>query len=335
VQVGAWLSLDGNPFNGNGDDIPMGGLCDINANLQPGVGGTPFCFDSPFVPMNARAGMQSLVLCVDTTFGVCGGVPPCSLVCETDDFNNCDTVPLRVDGPDAAVVDLSFPSTAQAGSPTPVTVTIENRGCSSLNIPVDVCIGPNCAPTAWFNSVPAGAQDTATVQVNPPTTGVICGGAQAVPVMACTKLQVDVVDANDCRTENISVIDQYWDLKFEIIGEPASAPCGGTIPYKVRVKNLGNVQSDNVCFRTGVDCDSGNDDWCCNWTGGCGGHPSFSTGIVLSGETKIFSFNLPVPFCCPIRDTQYLKVGILNPPCFDNCNPSNNNYDEVPIEICP
>ena len=77
-----------NPFNGNGDDIPMGGLCDINANLQRrGRHTILFRLLSP-VPMNARAGMQSLVLCVDTTFGVCGGVPPCSTVCETDDFNN-------------------------------------------------------------------------------------------------------------------------------------------------------------------------------------------------------------------------------------------------------
>lgn len=351
VQVGAWLSLDGNPFNGNGDEIQMGGLCGVDANLQPELDKTPFCFDSLLLPVDERVamGMQSLTLCVDTTGG-CGGSPPCSWVCETNEFNNCDTVPIRIAGPDAAVVDLSFPSPVRGPTagfdpvpPTPVTVTVENRGCGLWDIPVDVCMGSNCAPRHWFNDVPPGAIRTATIDVIPPLTGLNCGGAESVPVMACTKLDVDVVDGNNCQSENISVVEQYWDLDLAISSGDNSVGLGDTFSYSVVVTNRGNEPSPSqscVAFITGINCLAGPGEWGCVLVG----DPFTPIGVVQPGQnhSKTFRFQFTIPSCCapPINiGQQWLKAEILytqGENCDDDCGEGfGNNLHREPIQITP
>ncbi|MCP3920822.1 MAG: hypothetical protein GY711_35290 [bacterium] len=78
IQLGSWLTLDGDPFHG-GDDIPLGGSC-LNIDLDPGED-VDFGFWSLPIPFSAAAGQQQFVLCADTLGGPCGGAPPCSVVC--------------------------------------------------------------------------------------------------------------------------------------------------------------------------------------------------------------------------------------------------------------
>lgn len=346
VQVGAWLSLDGNPFNGNGDDIPMGGLCSVDVDLAPGAS-TNFCFNSLFVPPNAAPTLQDLVLCADTTGGPCGGAPPCAWVCEANELNNCDIKAIEINGPDAAVVDLSFPSTVLSPNlapvlPTPVTVTIENRGCTLVDIPVNVCIGPNCAPTAWFENVVPGGHRTGTVYVIPPLTGLNCGGAESVPVTACASLAFDVARGNDCRTEHISVVEQYWDLRLEIVSGPSSAirnPCHllpRLVSWTVRVTNVGNFASPNFSsspclLQTGIVPQPGQGAWGSPLDGlRFSGIPSLQP-ITASSGLRQFDFTVTGYriLCGAFLGTQYIKAEFF---C-DQCNPGQNNYARKSVQI--
>jgi hypothetical protein len=123
-----------------------------------------------------------------------------------------------------------------------------------------------------------------------------------------------------------------WDLVFEIVDEPGSASRCGCINWRVRVTNVGNVTSPNVCAFTGINCSPGPGDYHCNL-----GLFDFTTPNLAPGASWVYDVNGPGCYfvaCNAFTGTQYIKCEInYSAGCFDLCNAGNNNFDQEPITI--
>ncbi len=89
IPLALWLSLDGNVVDGDFNDPPLGAPL-IRVDLVPG-GIATYRFTTPFtIPWTAFIGPQHLVAWVDF------GVPPCSVICESNEMNNARATPVYV-----------------------------------------------------------------------------------------------------------------------------------------------------------------------------------------------------------------------------------------------
>jgi murein DD-endopeptidase MepM/ murein hydrolase activator NlpD len=329
VQLGAWLSIDGDPFNGNGDDIPLGGAC-VNVNLVPGATQS-FGFQSLMVPNNATIGAQQFVVCVDTTGGACGGQPPHSNLIEVNEFNNCLSQPVVVAAPDAELVSISYPDPWLGNSAVPVTVTVRNNGPDPVDIPVNVSIGPNTAPTYWFANVAPGASATAVVpDVYAPPANPDCGGLDTWSVTACTNLTLDFDPTNDCKTGTIGVQELYADLEFKITQDPgSSANQGELIDWEVTVKNVGNKKSVGAYFITGLDCNSGKKYWQCNL------HPKWSFPVppLDPGKKKVYAIDNYKVMCNASTTLSWWIKAEFDYTAIANDSCENNNLDTHKLNV--
>jgi hypothetical protein len=274
------------------------------------------------VPGFAVLGQQPLIVCADA------GTPPCAVICEENEANNCATRPITIALTDLAVTSLQLPAPPVLGGSgqRSYAVTVENLGPGYANTQVTVTIGNPTLTwgSAPLNTGPFGTQ-TVTASVPTPTVNGLAPSCQSLPVLACVNF-TDLTPANNCRSATLSVCLPCWDLRFSIVNEPASAHRGTCITWRVRVENAGNVPSaPNVCFRTGIVLNPGPGIWY-NAIGYFDrSAPSIQPGGVWYSN---------VTFCIPnqpgiILGTQWIKVQTW---C-DNF--SSGNFDQESISILP
>jgi len=336
MDIGFSLSIDSNP-SGGGDDIPMG-ILDLNLNppLQPGATRS-FSFNTLLVPNSATLTMQKLFACVDL------GLPPCGMICEACEGNNCSSMDVQIALPDVAVTDIAYPSPVVSGDLVPVTVTIQNFGCNPVCNTVTACIGvgpgSNCITEPYciepFDTV------SLTINVLAPLSPLNCGALDNFSISACLNF-FDANNGNNCRSETISIVEEYWDLDFTITSGDNSVGLGDTLNYNVVVTNVGNARhplpghSACAAFITGVNCSPGPGQWGCMLVG----DTFTSIGTVQPGQTKTFNFSFNIPNCCAppiIIGQQWLKAEILytqGEACDDDCGEGiGNNFHQEPIQI--
>lgn len=332
VKLFTWLTLDGDPFSGF-DDIQMGGpglnslLPGVSISLNPGEAQT-YYFDTYPVPTYAVVGNQRFVAFVDF------GAFPCGSLCEYNEDNNMKSRSVFVHGVDASVVAISAPDSAQSGLLVPIDVTVRNNSLQSLDVPVGVSLGINFA--SEMVRVPAQSQRTNQFWLIVPPSPFDCGGPAPFTIRACANLQFDTFRANDCRDRGIDLIEDYWDLKIEIVSAPSAAARRSRVNWTVRWTNVGNGLSDSVCMRTGIANWSGD---AYAWNSGfifnnCGFGPiqTYTVPRLSAGQSHEHTFSMCIH---PLAQTrrQYLKVGIDRVRgCFDNCQ-SGANFDQQSVQI--
>ncbi len=323
IEVSAFLSLDDVPLNGN--DLFMGATC-VSVDLGYEES-TQVQFASLPVPPTAVLTTQHFLLCADTTGALCGGAPPCSIVCEVNEFNNCRDQLVSVLGPDAQITAIDVQDSAQTGDCVSVGFTARNNGPFPVDIPVNVCIGPNCAPTVWLLNVQPGQSASGNTCVFAPDSVFDCGAPQTFIASACANLAIDSAPGNNCLSSPISIIENWWDLRFDVINEPSSASLNSTFTFAVRVTNHGNTTSPSVCAIAGIDLHPGPGNWNANL-----GIINLSTGQIAPGDSRTFPLTYFIPNFALCNRTQYLKTEIhYSANCDDLCGAGN--YDEEPIFI--
>jgi hypothetical protein len=331
MDIGFSLSVDNNP-HGGGDDIPMGTLdLNIQPPLQPGQTRS-FTFNTPFVQNNSIQTNQNFFACVDL------GAPPCGMICETCEVNNCSSTNVRIGKPDVAIPDITYPSPKISGEQVPITVSIQNFGCDSVCNNTTACIGmgpgSNCV-TKPFCIDPFDIKQV-TIDVQAPLSEFDCGSVDYFNISACHSVP-DANVTNNCRNETIGITEQFWDLDLSIVGGDNSAGLGDSVDYTVRVTNNGNMPSPNcLAFITGINCSPGPGQWGCVLDS----VPFKQIGTVQPGQTKSFNIGLDIAQCCvpPIKiGQQWLKAEILytqGEACDDDCGEgSGNNLHQEPIQI--
>lgn len=227
---------------------------------------------------------------------------------------------------DAEVLSLDFPSPAIGGTVVTVTAQVRNNGSTTVSIPVRFCLGADCE-TVVESGVPPGAVRTVATQFLVPTSNFDCGGTDPWTVSARTMLSVDCDSSNNQQSGTLEAVEPFWDLRFQVVNAPSSVGVGGSFNYSVRVTNVGNVHSANVCAITGINLFPGAGSWGANL-----GILNFSTGTIAPGSTATFNFNYTIPFGAFCNQTQYLKAEIhYSAGCSDDC--PSGNYEEDPIFI--
>jgi hypothetical protein len=192
-------------------------------------------------------------------------------------------------------------------------------------------MGGSCAPPSpyWITNVQPGTQKTGTVFVIPPLSSLDCGGADIVPVTACADLAFDVDRSSDCRTENIAVVDQFWDWDVDIVSAPDDAtinPCfmaPGTIGWTMRVTNRGNVVAPQTCLNYTI----GLFQVCGDWRSNLGVGTRNITSLDPQEATTVSSGAYAI-WCSALPRTQYIKAAM----CSDGCG-GPNNCDDEPIDL--
>ena len=167
-------------------------------------------------------------------------------------------------------------------------------------------------PATWgdaFANVPRGSAVDVTVWVPTPPSFGGCG-----QVNAWANLPQDSNPTNNHRTTTASIAVPYWDLRIAIVNAPSAAgPCG-SINWDVRVTNVGNIPSMNVCAFTTL----------CRYSGPGNYNASFpfrffTTPNIQPGQSWTFDVN-NYSYCNAAYGTQYLKAEInYSAGCFDNC----------------
>lgn len=307
VTVGTWLNLDCNPFSGN-DDIPLGAppitLPTLGLRCDECM---PVQFETNTIPQNAQVGTQQLNAFADL------GSLPCGRICECSEDNNLTCVPVQVDGPDGAIIDLQYPPIVVGNTLVDVTVTVANTGCWFLDIPFRLSIGSNHTD-CWANNMsPAEVRNLVCTVLAPSRP---CG-AEPFPISACTTLGFDVRHQNNCW--NGTIRQRYWDIHLTIENAPSQVPScpspAHTPVVTVRVHNAGNQNCSQIPFFIGL-CTCG-----CDCSGQCANGPQPHTAFnVQPGIDQLLSF--PYPYCgafCP--QTQHWGVWTTQDACGDgNCD---------------
>lgn len=321
IAAQLWLTLDGDPHNGNNDDIPLGTMCvGTGGELRPGE--VRVARFRGTLPSGARLGPQYLVACVNLP-----GLTDCPPVPESDSSNNCKSRVVQI-GPDAAAVDVILPDEPViSGTPISVGARAVNGSAVTLDIPVVVNLGGVVSATCWIQDLAPGATGTCWVELIVPPSPFDCGQIDNLAVTACVNLQVDRDRSNDCRTEELGVIEQYWDFEFEIVSAPTSARRCNFIDWTIRVTNTGTVRSPNVCALSGINCRPGSRDYGCNL-----GLNFFTTPQLNPGQSWTYRVNDYFIGCWADFGTQYIKVEInYSNGCFDHCE--SGNFDQSTISI--
>lgn len=322
VQIGSWLTLDGNPFDFNNDNIPMGGIFGLGhwIDLHPGDS-APFQYATFIVPDNAYVGPQKFVTIVDL------GIEPCGAVCESNELNNTNIQTVQVVNDPCACLDLQVlsvdaPASFLGDEWIPVDVDIKYIGAQPATVPVDIWIGPSVTHTVW-NLQPG--ESTITAWALTPLGFPDCGGPESVPVRAVASF-ADCNLANNEKMISRTLIDKYFDLQYKIIDADDCAKHGGYAHWTVRVWNTGNTTNwVDICSHTGIGLFANNFNQEFFYT-------TFDVGPIAPGEHKDYAFTAFVPYNAAVQ-TQWIKAGenIFGNCFIDVCG--NNDFDNEPIEI--
>jgi hypothetical protein len=300
---------------------------------------------------NGSVGFPDLLL-VLSNWGPCDGDPCLADVTFDGDVGFADLLAVLAGwGPctyDVMIEDVSMSSLAvDAGDSVTVTV----RTCSSSpsvtgnviatlssggSTIVPIVIGPGC-------------DTTADLVIQTPYSEGGCG--QSVSHIVTVQLDLDQPDANpanDLTMVELGVTRRYWDLDFDLVGEPTSAPlfpCSCPLPWlvnwEVRVRNVGNLAytNDGACLLTAIVPNSGHGDFDCPLDGW---RFVGINGTIAPGDFEDFAVNGYRILCSscsgPPDLSQWIKAEINYFPggCDDPCGQgSGNNFVQEPITLIP
>lgn len=323
VSLGVSLSPDNIFMNGNDYGIgqwPIG----LGNGLAPGES-LSFIVNPAFPqPLFAN---QTLFALVDVPF-LPGGT---GAFCERSEGNNVLGVSVDATVPDASVTQVISPSDVIGGiGPRAYTVHVYRNpiGPDYLLVPVRVTIG---SPAIYWAdvmvNVPRGGEVVQDVWLNSPASFGTAGQSNSFPVMACANLAFDSNPANNCESTTVAIAVPWWDLRFDIVNAPASANHCSTTGWDVKVTNVGNVYSMNVCALTGIVLNSGAGNWSSNL-----GIANFTTPNVAPGASWTFHVNNYFVNCNALQTTQYIKAEVnYSAGCFDNY--AAGNFKQTAIAI--
>lgn len=231
---------------------------------------------------------------------------------------------------DVAVINIRNPQGLVGGEPARnYRVWVQNFGSSSVDVPVTVTVGmgPGAVWGSGTITVPAFsiANGLILVPTHDSTGG--CGDINSFPVVACSNW-ADVNPSNDCFHSTVRIAVPYWDLQFEIVNAPSNVFRCTTTSWDVRVTNLGNISSMNVCALTGITLSAGPGNWNANL-----GLRNFTTPRIAAGSSWTFHCsNYQIP-CGAFLGTQYIKTEInYAGGCFDNCT-LGSNFDQQTVHV--
>ncbi len=321
---------------GNVPSLPTAsrtGLCaGAGGDYTTCVGGGPILFAAPQLEPDWSATLsfaltpqpgvflhQYLKAGVDP-FG--GGVDLCPM-------GNQDDEPITINQPNVAVSYITVPDDVIGGIGwRTYGVTVANTGpCDADNVPVQLCLAGNCATCNV--DVPASSAASCTVTLLTPASFGGCGQVNDFTVTGCS-LFPDPTPSNDCINVNVPIEVPYWDLRLEPVNAPNSANRGSFITWGIKITNVGNIPSMNVCMISGINCAEGSGNWGCNL-----GINNFTTPYIpANGGTWTHSVgNYYIPWNA-FPGWQYIKAEVhYSAGCFDNC--SAGNYVEHSIFINP
>jgi hypothetical protein len=311
----------------NGNDMGLG----PQLNFSLGNGLSPGESKSFTMQLNGAQGAtlanQTLFVLADVPF-LPGGT---GNLCERSEGNNFTGAPVLATFPDAYVASITLPSNVVGGiGPRPYTVRVGRNavGPDHLWVPVTVTIG--CPVVTWNTvmvDVPIGAEIDVDVFVPTPASFGSAGQSNQFCLKACTNLQFDSNWSNNCVSSTVSVAVPWWDLRYEIVNAPSSATHCYTTHWAVRVTNVGNVYSPNVCSITGIGLNSGAGNW--NWNLGIF---NFTTPNIAPGGSWTYYVNNYFVACGAAQQTQYIKAEVhYSAGCFDNYGAGN--YAQKSIQI--
>lgn len=210
-----------------------------------------------------------------------------------------------------------------------VAVTLFNHGNAPADVPVHAQIGASFGD-AVLGPVPPFGSYVGTVEVPVPPSIGSCGSSNAFAVSACSNL-FDCNGANNCASSQTQIAVPSWDMKFDIVNAPAVVTKCQNTSWKVKVTNLGNVPSDNVCFISGIVAAPGSLVWQPTL-----GTVQLWTGVIAPGTSKTISVTNYFIGCAAFSGTQYIKAEVhYSAGCFDLCNPGGNNFDQQSVTVVP
>jgi hypothetical protein len=325
VVVGASVSPDNVFMNGN--DLGIGqSLISLGNGLRPG--------ESQDVTIHVN-GMPGFPISDQTLF-VLADVPilpgGTGNICERTEMNNHRGQEVLLSAPDAQVLSITVPPNVVGGvGPRPYRVRVRrnNLGTGVLHIPVGVLVGIGAGSQFaqnWIDLMP-GEEGEVDVWVGTPASHGTAPQVNVYTVTACTNLASDSSRDNDCMTTTVGIAVPYWDLRYSIVIEPNSAMHCGTTHWDVRVTNVGNIPSMNVCSITGIGLHSGAGNWNANL-----GLINFTTPNIAPAASWTFHVNNYGVNCAAFLGTQYVKTEVnYAGGCFDNF--SAGNYAQRAITI--
>lgn len=270
---------------------------------------------------------QTLFVLVDMPF-LPGGT---GAICERSETNNALGVGVLTTVPDAFVQSVTPPSDLIGGGgsrPYRVSVGRNGVGPAVLSVPVRVSIGnPEVAHgTAWVD-LERDAVVELDVFVPTPASFGSAGDVNHFELRACSELQFDSNWSNNCAFGTASIAVPWWDLRFQIVNAPSSADRCDRIDWSVKVTNVGNVSSMNVCAITGITLFSGAQNW-----GSTLGILNFVTPNIPAGGSWTFHVNDYFVSCGAFTTTQYIKSEInYASGCFDNYSAGNFAQKSIAI----
>ncbi len=237
---------------------------------------------------------------------------------------------------DASVIGINMPATVVENDSFVVEVEVHYDGPGAQLIPV----------TLWY----AGGQpQEETILLEPGQPGIVqflveaeeannsyCGSSDPSLVLACTTLESDVDASNNCQSDLIGVVGEYWDLKVEILNAPGSAPIypcscfAYAISWDVKVTNVGNAPAPSSCIVTGIMLNPGASNWCCDL--GFGYH---NIPPLQPGQSHTWTNSPYFIWCYAYAQTQFIKAKINNGNgCIDVCGQgAGNNFAQKSIDL--
>jgi hypothetical protein len=222
--------------------------------------------------------------------------------------------------PEIEVLSVAPVGTPKGGDQNhPFAVTVRNNGNQGSAFTLRVCVGNSCDNEVF--TLDAGQTSTVQVAVDIPPVPTTCGVKTNFTVQA-EALVTDCVPANDDLAMTLGIAAPHWDLRLEVLNAPAQTWQGSPFSWQVRVTNVGNVTSHDVCLRTAMIPVPGPNDWSapvCLYF--------FDSGNVAPGASKTFHFQCTAP-CFSFLGTQWIKAG-LRAGCFDDCSVGNFDQDSL------
>ncbi len=331
VGIGASLSTDDVIWNGNDLRLGIATFQFSGGSLRPNESEW-FTFMAWQAPL-AIEGTQRLFVGVDVP-----DVPgTAGAFCEVNEFNNQFSRSIRTTRADAYVESVEAPDGLVGGGLDGfyrVRVGRNDVGIDSMDVPVRVTIGEG-ENLRWGDAVarvPRGGVTTVLVRVStPPAFGLICSTAfNTYTVLACTHLDYDPNQGNNCKTTTAQVAVPYYNLRYTING-PSEAKVGEAVVWSVTIHNDGNMPSPPISSRTAIGLAPG-DDYLSIVNGSL---RTFVAPVLAAkghtGDSATVSFSALVTPGAVVH--QYIKAGIDpfaggQDPCL------SGNQVDVPIEIC-
>jgi hypothetical protein len=203
-------------------------------------------------------------------------------------------------------------------------VMLHNSCFYDIDVPVTVTVGPSVGNGTIL--VPALSTASGMIYVPTPASNGGCGDLNSFPVVA----QSNYPDSNpldDVCHSAVRVAVPFWDLEYEIVNAPSDVYRCQWTGWDVRVSNVGNIPSMNVCAIAGITLSAGPGNWASNL-----GLINFTTPNIAPAASWTFHCNYFIP-CGALIGTQYIKTEInYSAGCFDYCT-IGSNFDQQAVHV--